>query len=170
MFGSKSAIGQSLVLKGKSVFLKAFHSIIHDPLSVLRCLNKYLFFSICLSSQAKSEVFVVNPFIHNCDLNITPKEDKKTRICVQIITRITESGKNELQNDHVKIKKESISLIHNNRLVHAKILLVDRTVSILSSVNFCPSSSAGVSWEAGLVSTDDKIVKSTIKSVLTKFT
>ena len=159
-----------LFSKGKSIFQKIFHAIIHDPLSVLNCLNDYLYFSKDLGSQINSEVFVVNPFIHNCDLSIPLRGDKRTRICVQIITRVPEPEKNERKGDPSKLVQECISLIHNNRLVRAKIILVDRTVAIISSMNFCSGSSAGVSWESGLVSADAKVVESTVKSFLTKFT
>jgi hypothetical protein len=53
--------------------------------------------------------------------------------------------------------------------LNAKIISDDRTVTIISSMNFYSGSSAGVSWEAGLVSTDPKVVKSTVNSILTKF-
>ena len=170
MIGSKSVCTHCLFSKGKSLFLKTFHSIVHDPFSVLRFLNDHLFFSVCSSFEAKSEAFVVNPFINNCDLSINLTGDKWTRICVQIITRVSESGKNEEKEEAFKLEQECISLIHNNRLVHANIILVDYTVALIFSMNFCSDSSTGVSLEDSLVSTDDKIVKSTVNSVLTKFT
>ena len=170
MIGSKSVCTHCLFSKGKSLFLKTFHSIVHDPFSVLRFLNDHLFFSICSSFEAKSEAFVVNPFINNCDLSINLTGDKWTRICVQIITRVSESGKNEEKEESFKLEHECISLIHNNRLVHANIILVDYTLALIFSMSFCSDSSTGVSLEDSLVSTDNKIVKSTVNSVLTKFT
>ena len=50
--------------------------------------------------------------------------------------------------------------------VHAKIVVVDSTVAIVSSMNFFSASSGGSSWEAGIVSTDEKVVKNIKKSIL----
>jgi phosphatidylserine/phosphatidylglycerophosphate/cardiolipin synthase-like enzyme len=56
---------------------------------------------------------------------------------------------------HQKLKKEGILLIHKN--VHAKLIVVDNAIVISSSMNFSPESSAGVPWEAGLISPDQQL-------------
>ena len=54
--------------------------------------------------------------------------------------------------------------------VHAKLIVVDRAIAIISSMNFYADSSAGVSWEAGLVSADSNIVKTIVNSFLNMLT
>ena len=125
-----------------------------------------------LISHAKSEVVIVNPFIQECDLSNTLREVKKQGIEVQIITRPPKDNyPNRLQQKqdfHNKLKQDGLSIIYKAK-VHAKITIVDRTVAIVSSMNFYPESSAGVSWEAGLITTDEIVVESMVKSILTKF-
>jgi len=128
-------------------------------------------FSKELISHAKSEVLVVNPFIQDCDLSNTLREVKKKGIEVQIITRPPNDKHPEYlkrkQEYHAKLKQDGITLIYKKK-VHAKLLVVDRAVTIASSMNFNPYSSAGVSWEAGLVSTDPKVVESVVQSTLSR--
>ena len=128
-------------------------------------------FSKELISHAKSEVLVVNPFIQDCDLSNTLREVNKQGINGQIITRplhnkYPERLKNK-QEYHSKLKQDGISLFYKKR-VHAKLIVVDRAVAIVSSMNFYPDSSAGVSWEAGLISIDANIVESIVQSALSR--
>ena len=53
-----------------------------------------------------------------------------------------------------------------DKKIHAKIIVADRTVGVVSSMNFFPESSAGASWEAGLVSIDPKVVESIVQSII----
>jgi phosphatidylserine/phosphatidylglycerophosphate/cardiolipin synthase-like enzyme len=48
--------------------------------------------------------------------------------------------------------------------VHVKLIVVDLAIAIISSMNFYAESSAGASWEAGLVSIDHKVVSSIANS------
>jgi phosphatidylserine/phosphatidylglycerophosphate/cardiolipin synthase-like enzyme len=70
-------------------------------------------------------------------------------------------------HEDIKKRPDGITLIYKKK-VHAKLLVVDRAVTIASSMNFYPDSSAGVSWEAGLVSTDPKVVWSVVQSTLSR--
>lgn len=129
-------------------------------------------FSKELISRAKSEVIIVNPFIQDCDLSNTLREAKKRGLNVQILTRqprdkYPEQLKNKREY-HAKLKREGISLVYKKK-VHAKIILVDRAVAIVSSMNLYPDSSAGVSWEAGLVSIEEKVVDSIVDLLPSRF-
>ena len=56
--------------------------------------------------------------------------------------------------------------------VHAKLLVVDEQIAVISSMNYYSWSSGGSSWEAGLISIDRDIVNSvhkTINRLLKKF-
>ncbi len=125
-------------------------------------------FSKELISHAKSEVLLVNPFVQDCDLSNTLRDAKKNGIKVHIITRpprdkYPEHLKNK-QEYHSKLVQEGIKLTYKEN-VHAKLVVVDRAVAIVSSMNFYADSSAGVSWEAGLVSIDSKTVESILNSI-----
>ena len=59
-----------------------------------------------------------------------------------------------------------------DRRIHAKLLLVDEQIAVISSMNFYSHSTGGSSWEAGMISIDDSIVTSvhkTIDQLLKKF-
>lgn len=124
-------------------------------------------FSKELISHAKSEVLIVNPFIQDCDLSNTLIDVKKQGINVQIITRPPRDrypNKFKKKREyHSKLKMEGISLVYNEK-VHAKLIVVDNAVAIISSMNFYPDSSAGASWEVGLISIDKKVVDSIVSS------
>ena len=128
-------------------------------------------FSKELISHAKSNVLVVNPFIEYCDLSNTLSDAKKKGIGVQIVTREPQDKYGEKlkkkQEYLSQLVTDGISLVYNNK-VHAKIIVVDNAIAIVSSMNFYPESSAGVSWEAGLISLQLKTVESIIDSVKTK--
>jgi hypothetical protein len=124
-------------------------------------------FSKELISHAKFDVFIANPYIQDCDLSNMLIEASKKGINVQIITRYPEDKHPEYlkkkQDYHSKLKQEGISLFYDAK-VHAKLIVVDRAIAVISSMNFYADSSAGVSWEAGLVSTNQNVVNSIVDS------
>jgi hypothetical protein len=128
-------------------------------------------FSKELISHAESEVLVVNPFVQDCDLSNTLRDIKRHGIKVKIITRSPRDKHPEyLKNKQEylsRLEKEGISLVYSEK-VHAKIIVVDNSVAIVSSMNFYPDSSAGVSWEAGLITIDEKVVDSIANSPLSR--
>lgn len=119
-------------------------------------------FSKELIAHAKSEVLIVNPFIQDCDLSNTLKDAKDRGIKVVIVTRPPSDRSPEYlkskQEYHRRMESVGIIMFHSEK-VHAKLIVVDQTVTIVSSMNFYADSSAGVSWEAGLISTDERIAK-----------
>ncbi len=52
------------------------------------------------------------------------------------------------------------------RDIHAKIIIVDDMVSVVSSMNFVKNATSGISWEAGMVTLDQDTVDS-IKASIT---
>lgn len=58
-----------------------------------------------------------------------------------------------------------VPLLYSKK-VHAKIIIVDHAIAVVGSMNFYANSSAGVSWEAGLVSADSNVVKTIVNSFL----
>ncbi len=66
---------------------------------------------------------------------------------------------------HNYLREEGIKIYQNN-YIDAKIIVIDRALAIVSSMNFIPSSSSGQSWEAGLVTIDPSVLEEIIDSVL----
>ena len=124
-------------------------------------------FSQELIAHAKSSVLISNPFIQICDLTNTLIETKKNGIKVEVITRSPRDntkyaeGKREC---HSTLTREGIHVFYDDK-VHAKIIVVDDKIAIVSSLNFFAYSSAGASWEAGLVTIDKEVIKSITRSV-----
>jgi len=130
-------------------------------------------FSKELICHAENEVMVANPFIQECDLSNTLREAKRNGVDVHIITRVPKDSHPEYlkkkQEYHLTLKREGIPLLYSKK-VHAKIIIVDQAIAVVGSMNFYPNSSAGVSWEAGLVSADSNTVKTIVNSFLNMLT
>jgi phosphatidylserine/phosphatidylglycerophosphate/cardiolipin synthase-like enzyme len=128
-----------------------------------------------LIRRAKKEVLVVNPYVELCNLSKALVTASGNNVKVIVITRSPYDREPEImkekQNYHDILVKEGI-IIHYDRRIHAKLLVVDNQIAVISSMNFITSSDGGLSWEAGMISIDDSIVKSvhnTIHKLLEKF-
>jgi phosphatidylserine/phosphatidylglycerophosphate/cardiolipin synthase-like enzyme len=62
------------------------------------------------------------------------------------------------------LESEGISLQYIKH-VHAKIIIADKEIAIISSMNFYANSTAGATWEAGVVSTEPKMIEEISNSV-----
>lgn len=122
-----------------------------------------------LISNSKIEVLVVNPYVANCDLSNTLREASKSGVRVKLVTRAPNVDRDryweQKKGYHSTLKKEGITLTYNNK-AHAKLVAIDRAVAIVSSMNFYSGSSAGSSWEAGLVTIEETVVESIVDSIL----
>ena len=99
---------------------------------------------------------------HLMDARIYGKE-------VILITR-SPGAKNDfytarVESYHKTLLGAGVKIIYNNA-VQAKMIVLDRAVAIVSSMNFYSSSIAGVSWEAGIVTIDDTVVESITNAIL----
>lgn len=124
---------------------------------------------------AKKEVLLVNPFIEQCHLSNTLIDAVTNKAKVIVITRPIDDDRPELREEkiayHEYLMKEGIKINYDRR-IHAKLLVVDQQIAVISSMNFYSSSTGGSSWEAGMISIDDSIVTSvhkTIHQLLRKF-
>jgi phosphatidylserine/phosphatidylglycerophosphate/cardiolipin synthase-like enzyme len=70
----------------------------------------------------------------------------------------------EKEEYHQKLKQEGINLVYNKE-THAKPIVVDNEAAIVSSMNFYSGSSGGKTWEAGLVSIEENVVKSVANAI-----
>ena len=104
---------------------------------------------------------VVNPFVKDCDLTNSLRIPASNKKQVTIIARY---DKND-EEFHKILKEVGIDVFYNQK-VHAKLIAVDRTIAISSSMNFFSDSSAGKSWEAGLISIEPTVVEEVVNSIL----
>jgi len=119
-------------------------------------------------TKAKTEVLIVNPWIRKCDLSGTLRESVKKGVTVTVILRPPDKNKYEYEKDdkfHSLLKDEGIKLYYNES-VHAKIIVIDKALAIVSSMNFTVQSSGGQSWEAGMVTIDHAVIDDIVNSIL----
>ena len=120
-----------------------------------------------LIRQAKSEVLLVNPYIQQCHLSNTLLDAITNKAKVIVVTRPilkTNSYHAETQTYHNDLEKKGVQFNYD-RHIHAKLLVVDQRIAVISSMNFIVFSTGGSSWEAGMISIDKKIVNSVTKSI-----
>jgi hypothetical protein len=122
-------------------------------------------FSEKLMEHANVEILVTNPFVERCHIS-TPLIDMSGKgINVKLVSRQPlEQYKREYLS---KLIEKGVSITFDGS-VHAKLIVVDRRVGIVSSMNFFAASSGGASWEAGLVTTEEKTVQLIASSILNK--
>lgn len=113
-----------------------------------------------LITQAKTQVQVVNPFVDKCTLSDKLREAAKTAK-VQLVTRPPDQYK---QKYHITLQKSNIQLFYNDS-VHAKLVTIDHTAAIVSSMNLYSGSSAGKSWEAGIITHHQPTVNQVTASI-----
>lgn len=126
--------------------------------------------SIDLIQKAKKEVLVANPFVDQCDLSDKLREVVSPGKDVILITRRPDDKNEEYRKRkdeyYQTLKKSGVKVAYNKR-VHAKLIVLDRAVAIVSSMNMNSSSTGGSSWEAGIVTKEDSVVESVRDSILT---
>ncbi len=76
---------------------------------------------------------------------------------IKIVTRYPQSNETKKAQCHSKLKQMNIHLRYDNQ-IHSKIMVVDNSIAIVSSMNFYSGSSGGASKEAGMVSMDKQVV------------
>lgn len=120
-------------------------------------------------SNSTKQVYIVNPYVDKCGLS-----DKLREVCssgreVFLVTRppdLDRAGRARDQKRayHRALTQSGIQVFYND-YVHAKLLVVDGLVALVSSMNFISSSSGGRSWEAGMVTWEEGTVNSITKSI-----
>jgi hypothetical protein len=121
-----------------------------------------------LIKESQKQVLVVNPFVGKCNLSDALIQASKDGKDVMLVTRPPDK-KNSLYGDktdeyHSIIRNSGIKLVYNS-VVHAKLMVIDRAVAIASSMNLTVTSTAGASWEAGIISVEENIVESVMDSI-----
>ena len=118
--------------------------------------------------NAEKEILVANPFVEKCSISDSLIEAVKKGKMVKLITRPIDPEKDpkETKKEYHELLKDSGVEITYNKSVHGKLIALDRAVSILSSMNFYSGSSAGASWETGIFTFEEQVVRSIVDSIL----
>ena len=114
-------------------------------------------------TQSFKTIIVVNPFIDRITTVQLLVKAKRMGKTVVIVTR--PSFKPHIIKLHEWLSKAGIKLLYHKNL-HAKITIIDDSLSIVSSMNFQYNATAGISWEAGIVT----INKDTVDSIKASIT
>lgn len=125
-------------------------------------------FSENLIENARSEILVTSPYVEQCHISNSLISMSKKGINVKLVTR----NPTEQQYQHEKKMKYLSKLaqggvyIAYDESIHAKLIVVDRRVAVVSSMNFVAASSGGASWEAGLVTVEENVAQSVVRSII----
>ena len=118
-------------------------------------------------AKAKDEILVTTPYLDTCFLVTALQEARNRRANVKIITRRPNS-KDDKEYSKLEcqgfLRKNGIS-IHYDNTIHAKIIVIDQRIAIVSSMNIYSGSTGGGSVEAGIVTFEKSVVESIGKYV-----
>jgi len=112
-----------------------------------------------LIRMAKQTILIANPFIESCYLTDALLESSQSSVKIKIVTRRPKLKETKKEQCHSKLRKMKIQLRYDNQ-IHSKIMVVDNSITVVSSMNFYSGSSGGASKEAGIVSMDRQVVES----------
>lgn len=144
--------GLDLSLRPRHFFIDGEH---------LADLSKYLI------KHTQKEVLVVNPFVDRCNLVESLIQACSQGNEVRLVARPPKGSKAVYAKQmeyHKVLRGAGVKLIYNKR-VHAKLMVLDRAVALVSSMNLYSASTAGSSWEAGIVSVEETVVEDVMNSI-----
>lgn len=123
-------------------------------------------FSRDVIGRAKDEIIVTNPYLDSCYLTTALQEARDRRVNVRIVTRRPTKDKNDITKleCHATLRKKGVT-IHYINTIHSKIMVIDRKIAILSSMNLYSGSAGGGVLEAGIISFESKVVDSEAKYI-----
>ncbi|MCW4048323.1 MAG: phospholipase D-like domain-containing protein [Candidatus Bathyarchaeota archaeon] len=119
-------------------------------------------FTRFILTNAFNTVIVVNPFFDlstPTQLMIKAKQNGKT---VVLVTRPPRGS--HFKKLHKIMEEKGVTLLYHNDL-HAKVIVIDDLLAVVSSMNFKQRASAGITWEAGIVTVNKAIVNSIKSSI-----
>ena len=120
-------------------------------------------FSRDVIGRAKDEILATNPYLDSCYLTTALQDARERRVNVKIVTRRPTKDKNDISKleCHAALRKKGVTIHY----INAKIIVIDRKIGILSSMNLYSGSAGGGVLEAGIVSFEDKVVNSETKYI-----
>jgi phosphatidylserine/phosphatidylglycerophosphate/cardiolipin synthase-like enzyme len=121
-----------------------------------------------LIKRAQREVLIATPFVEACALSDVVREAATSKKVIVVLRKPDDSvEKYRLEKErYIQTLSEAGAKVVSNTRVHAKVIVLDRAVAIVSSMNLNKTSTSGSSWEAGLISKDDEVVEEIANSIL----
>jgi hypothetical protein len=120
-----------------------------------------------LIGKAQHQILVTNPFIDSCHLTKNLENAVLRKISVKVVARRPKENMDDVTKRECQTAlKKAGMLIHYDNQIHAKIIIIDNKVAIVSSMNLYSASSGGFTKEAGIVSIDEKVVASVSKYII----
>lgn len=127
---------------------------------------------------SRENVIVINPFVDICSTTrilsararaLILNGVKTHAVTTHIVTRSPEADSRDYSRKrkiawHKELADNGVDLYYND-LVHAKIILIDDVVAINSSMNLISASVGSQSWESGIITFDENVIKSIRNSV-----
>ena len=123
-------------------------------------------FSRELIGKAQSQILVTNPYVDSCYLTTALARAFERKIKTCIVARRPDPKKDKTKIECQEKLKKTGMVIHYNNQIHAKIIVLDDKVAIVSSMNLYSGSSGGATIEAGMVSIDEKVVETVANYIL----
>lgn len=131
--------------------------------------EKLAVFQDVILTRPCKRIMLVNPYIHYPRLIRKLIALRKRRTQIQIITRPPDD---DFKKDmHKELHRNDVRILYNER-VHAKIIMMDGILALMSSMNFTESSMTPYevpirgSWEAGTVITNPVVLDEIKDSIL----
>jgi phosphatidylserine/phosphatidylglycerophosphate/cardiolipin synthase-like enzyme len=117
--------------------------------------ERLLSFSQDLIKNTRDNLYVVNPFLEKIDVIRNIQALTKNGVDVHFITRKV----NEFKHLEIcrNLAKANVH-VYKYPGIHAKMLIADEKVAIVSSMNITAPSTAGKSWEAGIATFDLRMI------------
>jgi hypothetical protein len=120
--------------------------------------------------KAQDEILVTSPYVDNCFLATALQRAVERRVKVKLVARRPLDPKTQKMDVpkaecHNNLRKDGL-IIHYINQIHAKIIVVDRKVAVISSMNLYSGSTGGATLEAGIVTFDNTVVGSTVNYIV----
>jgi len=121
-------------------------------------------------NNVQKELLIVSPYIDRTSIMDSIKLRAEDGVKVRVLTRNPERiERNNAKINFINNLSEYGVDVNTNEAVHAKILVFDRGVSLMSSMNLYAHSVGGASWEAGIVTTSTDVLNEILTTVDSKF-
>lgn len=119
-----------------------------------------------LVENVRTELLIANPYVDKADILNDMKGLAQKGVKIKMLTRPPETA------DKVEIVENLHAYgieVFTNKSVHAKIMVFDRGVAIVSSMNLYAFSVGGGSWEAGIATSSGDLVSEVLNRISSKF-
>ena len=115
--------------------------------------------------KAKQSILIVTPFIEKVSLSDAIVQSVQNKVTATVVTAIPKGKSRERKFDYFDSLQNKGVAVYLKLNVHAKIMVFDAKVGVVSSLNFTSNPVSSKSWEVGLVSLSQETVRSIMNSI-----